>query len=343
MRVQIRSFIKGGNHGQYLQAMGLASLIGEVAPSALVFHADYHNHFRKELAAHVRGGTLPKFLAMQYFWLRNIQIASPVSDSDVSIYGSDMIWHLESELFPRDPVMFGSGDFSVHKLAYGPSVGYRGKNEPNWVGTLLREFDAIAVRDNNTAEFVKNHSDLEPEIVIDPCFYIPKIAPEFSSAVGERQKFIAVYSPMTSKLVTEFERNRNVRKLFGRSLNYKYIGYFPRRRFFNDLRQQLADPLLAIKQIANSKLLLTSTFHGVMMALMTNTPFIVVSSRNLAARLDSPVAGFFSGSRIVDRTELESRDVDWLNNIVSGGDIDVNGIDLYKLRSKNWLKERLNS
>ena len=171
-RIQIRSFIKGGNHGQFLQALGLATLLNRLLPNHEIAHLDYQNHFIKELKIQIKSGMLPKFLMMRYYWKKYLKFSSIDKKVKLSVYGSDMIWHLDSKLFHPDPVMFGQQDNSEYKIAYAPSTGYRIQQEPNWINKFLNNFNAIGVRDNNTAEFVKDHSNIKPELVIDPCFHL---------------------------------------------------------------------------------------------------------------------------------------------------------------------------
>ena len=110
-KIQIRSFVKGGNHGQYLQALGLAEVIKSILPKSEVSHLNYNNHAVKELYWQGREWLIFKYFSMKYFWWKRFSFTSFQYKPDISIYGSDMIWHLESYLFPRDKV---SGRATIH-------------------------------------------------------------------------------------------------------------------------------------------------------------------------------------------------------------------------------------
>ena len=341
MNIQIRSFVKGGNHGQYLQALGLKIVLEELLPDAQVTHLNYENHYWRELKIQIKGGMLPKFLAMRYFWGKNIKF-SPQSDSfDITIYGSDMIWHLESKLFHIDKMLFGAEDYSKYKIAYAPSCGARGRNEPKWITALLDTFSAIGVRDKNTSDLVSDKTTQDAKLVIDPCFYL--LESKYSNWLDgqDREDFISVYSPLHYKLVSAFHNTLEMESLPGFIAKTRYLGYFPRKRFFQELPKQFTDPLWTVQQIARSKLLITSTFHGVMMALMTKTPFIAITSPNLTARLDSPIANTFSKNRLMTFEEFNELGNSEMEFLLDNQDFDFDCLQNYIDESKGWLRSKL--
>jgi len=340
-KIQIRSFVKGGNHGQYLQALGMVELIRKIMPNAEVSHLDYENHFFDELIIQVLSGHLLKFLSMRYFWIKRFKFSGLGSNPDLSVYGSDMIWHLDSNLFSPDPIFFSYRDSALFKIAFAPSIGCRTSIEPNWISELLRGFKKFGVRDRNTAMFVKDHCSADADLVIDPCFFLlkSKYAPLFKNKL--RANFISVYGGSPIKLVRCFHKNLHLDLLPRYIRNVKYFGYFPKRRFMMELRKQLKDPLWTLGEIAKSKLLITSTFHGVMMALMTRTPFIAVKNPNLIVRLDNPISEIFSPKRFLSMDELiclSNKDLDLL---LLNDDFNMGKLEKYILYSEKWLRKAI--
>lgn len=336
-KVQIRSFVKGGNHGQYLQALGLRTLVMQLLPEASVTHLDYENHYWKELKIQTIGGMLPKFISMRYFWKKNLDFSQFSDQLDVSIYGSDMIWHMDSPLFPTDKKLFGEYDSAKYKIAYAPSVGYRVNNEPSWIGKMLDDFIAIGVRDKQTKSLVNDHSKRPAELVIDPCFHLMDSIFSDWFKGQKRENFISIYSPLAFRLVEAFGENLKFYNFPEFTKNIRYLGYFPKKKFIQELPKQFTDPMWTVQQISRSRLLLTSTFHGVMIALMTNTPFIAIDSPNLNARLDSPIAKAFSGKRIMGLHELANLKYHHIEELLSNTDLNLSFINSYIVESKNWL------
>jgi hypothetical protein len=340
-KVQIRSFVKGGNHGQYLQAIGLAELIKRLLPDAEVTHLDYQNHFLKELKIQALSGLMPKFLVMRFYWRKNLSYSQLEYDADLTVYGSDMIWHLDSQMFPPDPIMFGEHDHAEVKISYAPSAGYRVDSEPQWISKLLKGFKALGVRDYSSASLVKDHCSVHPELVIDPCFHLLKSKYSKWIVNQKREDYISVYSPLTSTISKAFLQDLDFKSLPPWVRELKYVGYFPRKHFLRELYKQFTDPLWSVQQIAKSRLLVTSTFHGVMMALMTKTPFLAITSPNLVARLQSPIADVFSEKRLMSIEELTLLTSTQVSSFMSDVDFDEIKLKNYIDDSESWLASYL--
>lgn len=340
-KIQIRSFVKGGNHGQYIQALGVAEIIKSINPAAEVSHLNYTNHLCKELKIQLISFHLPKYLSMLYHWYKRFNFTNFDYDNDVSVYGSDMIWHQISPLFPFDEVFFGKNDLAEKKISYAPSVATRGKVEEKCLSKYLSEYNAISVRDNGTRKFVIDHVKKKSTCVIDPCFFLLDSKYKQYIVASEKMQFVSVYSTSPKMLINKFLENKYNLQSLGWLNKFEYLGYFPRSGLFKELRKQLKDPLWTLKRIGESKLLITNTFHGVMMALMARTPFIAVTNPNLEARLDSPISECFGQFRLISDSELSSISVNKMMEYLNNDDIDAEKINGYISFSKQWLKDQL--
>ena len=112
----------------------------------------------------------------------------------------------------------------------------------------------------------------------------------------------------------------------------RFLGYSPSLLY--SFSSQIAGPAEVLSQIQKSSLLITDTFHGVVMALMTNTPFLLLSSDIVYSRLNGPLLEMFDNRRIIDLNGLEfrlsaswvysSNDLDWhqlAEYVESSGDL----------------------
>lgn len=341
MEIQIRSFIKGANHGQYLQALGLKHLLGNLYIHANVRHADYTNVFWKEMYMQLRAGMLLKFLAMQVYWRKNLAFSKPKSSAgSITIYGSDMIWHSGSSIFPLDSFFFGRGDCGV-KIAYAPSAGSceDGRN-PEWMSTMLKKFDAISVRDKPTQTMVMENADLHlAEIVIDPSYFAIRKLLVAPSKTARSTGRVAVYSPVSNIICNKLDQWKADGSVFFNEIDR--LGYYRKRRLLFDLFNQMLSPEEVLDRVAGSSLLLTSTFHGAMMALCTGTPFICIANKSVRARLNSPISDCFSLSRLVTVDEFSNMGAKQLAAFLDGSDIDQDKIDSFAERSMKWLHEAI--
>jgi hypothetical protein len=280
---------------------------------------------------------MPKFLTMRFHWQKNLSFSKLDYKSDLSIYGSDMIWHLDSKMFLPDPIMFGEHDNAEVKISYAPSAGYRADGEPDWIAKLLKEFTAFGVRDYSSVSLVKDHCSVDPELVIDPCFHLLKSKYSKWFINQKRENYVSVYSPLTFNISDAFIQNLDLDSLPPWISDLKYVGYYPRKHFLRELYKQFTDPLWTLQQIARSRLLVTSTFHGVMMALMTKTPFIAITSPNLVARLDSPIGDVFSKKRLMSMDQLSLLDSTQVSKFLSDEDLDEVKLKAYIDDSERWL------
>jgi hypothetical protein len=339
LRIQIRSFVKGGNHGQYIGALGLYHVVSQILPKATVTILNYNNHFLKELYIQTRSFHLTKYISMRVFWQKRFKFSS-FRWPDFTIYGSDMIWHLESSLFPPDKNFFGENDYR-RKIAYAPSVACRGRKEPEWLKELLSSFDWIGARDRNTAEFVYDHCKKHSDYVIDPSFFL--LDSNYIDGLREikRESYLSIYSTIPSQIVESFTSGISKQHFSSIFPNIEYYGYFPRKRFLKEQHKQLQDPLKVIFHIAKSKMLLTSTFHGVMIALMTKTPFIALRSPNLDARLDNPTMEAFGSFRLVSKEQLKNLNCSKIKKFLKIDDLNSKAINDYLRKSKGLLTTAL--
>ena len=125
------------------------------------------------------------------------------------------------------------------------------------------------------------------------------------------------------------------------NLKLRSLGYFSRYKFLNNLSHQLSDPVDILKRFAESKIIMTTTFHGVIMALITRRPFLAIADKNLLARLSSYKV-FYSGKRVINLAHYEtfnkSVDLEELENI---NDIDYEALSGFVSNSFLWLENAL--
>ena len=81
-----------------------------------------------------------------------------------------------------------------------------------------------------------------------------------------------------------------------------YLGYFP--TFYINLGKQFLGLYGLLNEVEKSQLLITDTFHGVIMALMTKTPFILIKSDIVLSRLNGPILECFDDFRICELYQL---------------------------------------
>lgn len=328
----------GGNHGQYLQAAGMKELINQLCINSSVCFAKYNNHIFKELVQQTRSFQFYKYLRMRYEWSKNFELVNPESESDLVIFGSDQIWNFSSSLFPADPFFFGGSSKDI-QVSYAPSMGLVDKNFviPLDYCKRLDNFEKISVRDYPSAEAIRRSIHRDVSLVIDPAFFLSRTLPR--NAV--RENVLSVYCPRSNVTVPEFVSKYSGISSFER---ISYYGYCPRSKLIENYFNQAVMPMDLLNRISASRFLLTSTFHGVVMALMTKTPFLAVYSKSLESRLSAPVFdNSFSKKRLIHIEKMKDINYEYLNEIFSDEDLIQDPINRNLSISKEWLSSAVSS
>ena len=336
-RFNIRTFVLGANHGQLLQAYGMKRLVERILPECEVSHDLYHNHLLKEILVHCRKGAFIKMISMTYWWLKLIKFSSRSASRDITSFGADTIWMKSHPIVPEDKFYFGH-DIHTGRLCSFSASNAGSPYQPNdpIIGNQIQSFEFLGVRDSSTADFVAAVSSKQAHVTCDPAFFIDEDF--FSSGNDNSVRLgITVYASQCKNL-------RNVdTDLVPSSLRadqkwkVRFFGYFPSLLYsFSD---QIAGPAKVLSEIQNSSLLITDTFHGVVMALMTKTPFLLLSSDIVYSRLDGPLLEVFDNRRIIDLERLNScLSASWTYDF---DDLDSHKLDAYVQRSRELFERFL--
>lgn len=336
-RLSIRTFVLGANHGQLLQAYGMKRLVEEILPDWEVSHDLHHNHLLREIIAHCRGGAFLKMCSMTYWWLKLIKFSSRSSSRDITIFGADTIWMKGHPIAREDKFYFGH-DINTGKLC-SFSVSNAGcAYEPNdpIIGRQLDSFEFLGVRDASTADFVATVSSQEAHLTCDPAFFIDESFYSSGKAKPIRTG-ISVYAIQCKNLI-DIDTDLVPSAVRGdQNWKLRYYGYSPSVLYsFSD---QMAGPAEVLEKIQGSSLLITDTFHGVVMALITRTPFLLLSSEIVYFRLEGPLLEVFDNRRIIGLDRLIScLAASWVYDF---DDLNSSRLDDYIQKSGEFLKRRI--
>lgn len=340
-RFNIRTFVLGANHGQLLQAYGLKLMVEKILPDFVVSHDLYHNCIYKELLSHLKKGALLKMIIMSFCWFKLIKFSYPFTNREITCFGADTIWMKGHPFVPEDEFYFGHDIKSGQLCAFSPSnAGSAFQANDNIVGSQLESFGFIGVRDKPTASFVSSVSSKQAVLTCDPAFFIDEDF--YSSKQGDCLKsWISVYA-LQCKSLKNLDITLVPKKIRGDHIwRVQFYGYFP--TIIYSFANQIAGPAKVLENVKNSRLLITDTFHGVVMALMTRTPFLLLSSEIVYNRLKGPLLDVFDKRRIITIDSLNTcLSTSW---IYSFDDLDSKKLDNYiqnsRILFKRYLKHSL--
>lgn len=238
----------------------------------------------------------------EFFPLLGVDVHT-ISHFDVVVVGSDEVfnfaqyvpWGFTLQLYGRVP--------NTDKvISYAGSFGHTTMEDINHFGvkqeiaSALSSMSAISVRDMNSFNIVKELVDKEASLNIDPVLlfdYAPYI-----KAVSKKD-YIIVYS--YPNRIRKQEEIRAIKK-FARKYNKRLISigfYFP----WCD-ETVVPDPFEVLGYIQGADYIITDTFHGSVMSLKFNRPFVALVRETNKQKMTSLLSQFHLEGQIVDDIDM---------------------------------------
>ena len=264
------------------------------------------------------------FSPLTYHYIEKLRLFPPKADCYIS--GSDQIWRgsLRYENIKGYFLDFGSQD--VRRVAYAPSFGMSTyiKGEINLLCDALKKYDAISCREHDGVKICKeagyNAVKVEdPTLLLDVDLYRSICKPV------DYNNYLFIYSLNINSPEDIYWQDLKS------SIGYKKVivtpasGYFPGREIFGDeVIYDYATPGRWLSLIANADLVVTSSFHGVVFAIIFNVKFAFV-----------PLKG--------EKASANNRVIDLLNSLELDFTVVENGISYKKLMTKDFSWNKVNN
>ena len=236
------------------------------------------------------------------------------SGYDYFIVGSDQVWN---------PI-FGSGtsiDFLTFvpkkkRIAYAPSFGisYVPDEHVNDYKLWLSEMEYLSVREEAGAIIIKELTDRDAKVLIDPTLMINK-EKWLSIAKGDSEK------PNERFLLTYFLGN--IPKAILKKI--KRIALENNLDIINladikDKKRYVVDPSGFIDYINSAEILFTNSFHGAVFSIILEKPFIVLDRDGINSRIDTLLSKFKMEDRrwinIINEKDVFNIDFSHVSSII---------------------------
>ena len=233
--------------------------------------------FQRFIAKHTLGGNSSVQRTTE-------QVFESLLDYDCVICGSDQIWNADGFRGLDATFFLGSADLpNTKKISYAASIG---STDPlsypeNWpvCGDWLQKFDAISVRDTNSAKMVESFGLAAPQLVCDPTL-LPSALGEFSSGQKTDRNRLLLYGPPHAEYASSVRSIAETNNLEVVSVGSRCK--FADRSFF------FADPKEWVGLFSTAKVVVTRFFHGVQLSILNEAlPFYIGSPEKRAKVSDS--------------------------------------------------------
>ena len=239
---------------------------------------------------------------------------------DLIVAGSDQIWS-PSQHFGFDPNYFldFAHSFRARRISYAASFGRDrvSASEAAQLPQLLRNFDAISVRETSGVTLVERAIGQRPANVPDPTLLLSDYAELTDRAPSAHDgPYILCYGLRSPDNI------RQTAELASRQLDCPIFSpHNPHRRWIEIGSTVHPDPGEWVSLIKHARFVVTNSFHGTVFSLLFKKPFIVAgltgqrASANArainllrAVGLESRFAPSFSAQ---NTQALMAREIDW--------------------------------
>ena len=333
MNIKIFTFFYSNNYGTLIQALSLKEFLSKDSnikvefaryqPKKLLYREIFRPIVKKNLSDSFKNIIKSYRLSI---WKKKKMLPKPKyypeqNTSSISIYGSDAIWHTYN-FMGFQPFYFGEGN-DKFKITYATSIGPSNFNKSNItirqkIKKLLNSYDHISVRDNNTAQLVKEMTGKQPLIVVDPVFLVD--LDFINYPINKIQNYVLIYGTVFTK--EDKIRIINFCKL--KNLKIISIGYYNNWVDKNFIQ---ANPEEFLSYISKASYVFTSMFHGVMLSVKFNKNFWYSVDPIRTNKIE-----YF-----INNLDLSSREISSSSNFS-----DVIYYDSINMKLNNWIKESQN-
>lgn len=239
------------------------------------------------------------------------------------LVGSDQVWRPKySPCITNYFLDFAEGR-AVRRVAYGASFGVDewefSREDTARCARLLRQFDAVSVRESSGIGLCRERLGCEAVQVLDPTLLLDKS--DYEKIVEREEEPACGGSLFCYVLDSEPAKSRALEVLASRTGLSPFMS-MPRKpataeNLLTDPEACVYPPVTRwLRSFMDARLVLTDSFHGCVFSILFNKPFWVIGNRARGmARFESLLGMFGLGERLVTPEQLEAVDplspVDW--------------------------------
>lgn len=266
--------------------------------------------------------------------------------ADCYIVGSDQVWS-KSLLWLENYVFFlDFGDASILRISYAASFSMNQypKILKKRLKKLLSNFDAVSVREEKGVD-ICNSIGINAKLVVDPTMlFTNNFYCNFFHLKNNRSHHLFIYSLNITS--ADEIRWKDIRE-FSEKRKYDIIvtpssGYIPTSELFGgDVKYYYSTIPEWLENIANSELVITTSFHGIVFCLLFHTRFIYVPLSGQFSTGNNRVLGLLNQIGIKGRVLLDNKSFESIDSDVINWDIVDRNLELLRNDSYSFLKDSL--
>ena len=226
----------------------------------------------------------------EQFKIENFALSNAYTDNDIIsekgystvIAGSDQIWNITIKDY--SDAYFLNWVRKAKKVAYAPSFGARNilkfSNTSEKYKDYINDFDAVSIREENGKKWLKDLCNIDVPVLIDPTLlhdakdYEKIEAKDFKT----NKDYIFFYSPTFNAEICKYVK-KIADKYNLEVITWSTKSYITKRvKRFGFKLAEYENPSMYLSLIKNSKLVITTSFHGTIFSTIYRKNFITVKN-----------------------------------------------------------------
>lgn len=233
-----------------------------------------------------------------------------VSRYDVLVYGSDQIWrYQDNPLFKGyNEVYFGKGEIAAQRrITYSASMGKMDQfdDHVDFFRESLKNFDSIAVREDDLLEKIQPLATQKVALTIDPIFLIP--IDSWKKLISDRKRngpYILLYN-----LLSDDKLKRTAEEI-SRLTGFPIVELAGKIKRGNqgEAVEEFVGPKEFLTWLFYADFVVTSSFHGVAFSILFQKQFLTFLPRN-SGRVISLLNRLGIGDRFISVDNFKSNEI----------------------------------
>ena len=217
----------------------------------------------------------------KYIPIKTVSSFSELSnkDFDCLIVGSDQIWKPSYFKNIEDAFLNFAIDWTVKRIAYAPSLGSSTWNytqkQTDICKQLIKKFDIITVRENDSIELLKNNLGVAAKWVLDPTLLLERkdylnLIKDTPQSKGNLLVYLLDISPEKKALVNRVAKEKGLIPF--------YVSANP-ENYHLEIEDRIQPPIEQwLKGFDDAKLVITDSFHACVFSVIFHKPFLVLGN-----------------------------------------------------------------
>ena len=268
----------------------------------------------------------PENIKFEYFWKKHIpstkhytsydELKKDVPEADLYLVGSDQVWNPE---ITKEKALAYFLDFvpagkpmASYASSFGTDQWNASEELTQRVQELLNQFKAVACREKQGVDILKEQFAITAQQVLDPSL----LRTSYTELTGKikAKNTLAYYQLRESPLLSAFAQRMAAK------MELEYVNVNKKTKLTSSFLWNRRSVEQWIKAIAESSFVITHSFHGVAMCLVHHRPFVAIyESGNKISRLASllKIAGLedrlFTSIEAAEVSDIWQKEINWNN------------------------------